>query len=402
MKFPRYELRVAVRFLVKGRNQAILILLGIAVGVAVQFFLSSLISGLQQSLIDSTVGNSPHIRVLPPDLIPMPVTEQPGPKASRTPLYAERSQILSWQEYVEYFRKLPGVTAVAAVVNGGGTVEREGAAVSAAIKGIVPGDGFKIYKVEKDMISGSASIAGDEVIIGKALAERLILGTGDRIFIGNNSGSGIVSTIRGVFDLGSEAPNSIVFMQLDRARNFFGMDGVSAVEVQLQDVFAADRIVNENKGSFNRVKLESWEEKNRQLLIALQSQSSSAGTINFFVLFSITLGIASVLGISAMQKSRQLGILKAMGTTNGSAALIFLSQGFILGIIGSCIGILMGYGLVALFMATAGKNLTFSFDISLGEILTPSVLAVVASCVAAVLPARRAARLSPIEVIRNG
>lgn len=403
MRFASYELKVGLRFLIKGRNQTILILLGIAVGVAVQFFLSSLISGLQNNLIQTTVGNAPHIRVLPPDLVPVPLQTAGGTaQAGRTPLYIERNQILSWQSYVDYFRKIDGVTAVAAVVNGNGFVERGGAVVAVGVKGFDPKDGFRIYKVGNNMVSGSVNIAGDDVLIGKDLAERLVLGTGDRFFLRNDAGNGMVCTIRGIFDLGSPAVNGLIFMQLERARNFFGLGGVSQVEVQIADVFDANRIVAENKGSFSRVKLESWQEKNRQLLVALRSQSSSSDTINFFVLFSITLGIASVLGISAMQKQRQLGILKAMGTTDLSAALIFLIQGVILGVIGSLIGALLGLGLVSLFMATAGKALSFQFDISAGKILSPAVLATIASALAALLPARKAAKLSPIEVIRNG
>lgn len=403
MKFGKYEWMVAVRFLIKGRNQTILILLGIAVGVAVQFFLSSLISGLQNNLIQTTVGNSAHIRVLPPDQIPVSIAPSEGKiTAKRAPLYSERNQILSWQEYVDYFRKVKEVTAVAATVNGNAFVDRGTSVVAVGVKGFVPKDGYRIYKVEGGMLSGTVNIAGDEVLIGKDLADRLVLGAGDRFFLRNDSGNGIVCTVKGVFDLGSPTVNGLILMQLERARNFFGLDGVSQVEIQIENVFDANRVVAENRNSFSRVKLESWQEKNRQLLVALRSQSSSSDTINFFILFSITLGIASVLGISAMQKQRQLGILKAMGTNDLSAAMIFLFQGVILGIIGSLIGAFLGLGLVSLFMATAGKALSFQFDTSIGKILSPAAFATAASALAAILPARKAAGLSPIEVIRNG
>jgi lipoprotein-releasing system permease protein len=91
-----------------------------------------------------------------------------------------------------------------------------------------------------------------------------------------------------------------------------------------------------------------------------------------------------------------------MGTTDLSAALIFLFQGVILGIVGSLIGAFLGLGLVSLFSATAGRALSFQFDTSIGKVLSPAVLATLASALAGLLPARRAAKLSPIEVIRNG
>lgn len=397
----RYELTVAWRFLAAGRTQTVLIVVGIAVGVAVQFFLSSLIAGLQRSLIQRTVGSAPHIRVLPGDVVPLPLSATTGAD-SRAPLYAERDQILSWQTYVRHFRRVPGVTAVAAVVNGAGFVERGGASVSVPVKGLVPEDGFPIYKADRKLVAGTARLAGDEVLIGETLARRLAIGPGDRFTLVNNRGGAVVCVVRGIFDLGAAEGNNLVLMHLDRARPFFGVDGVSAVEVQVADVFAAERIAAAERGSFSRVKLESWQEKNRELLTALRSQSSSSDIIQFFVLFSITLGIASVLGISAMQKQRQLGILKAMGATDRSAALIFLAQGLLLGGVGSVAGAAAGFGLVVLFVSSVGGAVSFEFDVTPARVLSPALFAIGASAVAALMPARRAARLSPVEVIRYG
>jgi lipoprotein-releasing system permease protein len=138
------------------------------------------------------------------------------------------------------------------------------------------------------------------------------------------------------------------------------------------------------------------------MLAALSSQSSSSYTIQFFVLFSISLGIASVLAISAVQKSRQLGILKAMGATDISSAKIFVVQGFILGAAGSVAGVGIGYGISTLFIKAMGGMIAFGLEIKTAYIILPVVLAIIASTLASAIPASRASRLSPIEVIRNG
>ena len=165
-------------------------------------------------------------------------------------------------------------------------------------------------------------------------------------------------------------------------------------------MFAAEKIAREYGRQYERVKLESWQEKNRELLTALSSQSSSSDTIQFFVIVSISLGIASVLGIAAVQKQRQLGILKAMGTTNRSASKIFVIQGFLLGSVGSVLG--LAFGLLLAYGFMAGTGVAFGFEINARTLLTPIVLALLASVIASTIPARRAAKLSPIEVIRNG
>ena len=206
--------------------------------------------------------------------------------------------------------------------------------------------------------------------------------------------------VGGIFDLGSSAGNELVVISMDRVRSFFGIEGVSVIELQVKDVFSAEKISKEYGRQYERVKLESWQEKNRELLTALSSQSSSSDTIQFFVIISISLGIASVLGIAAVQKQRQLGILKAMGTTNRSASKIFIIQGFLLGSTGSVLGVAFGLFLAYGFIAGTGVN--FGFEINARTLVTPVILAILAAVIASTIPAKRAAKLSPIEVIRNG
>ena len=398
-----YEFMIAWRFLVKGRLQTILILFGIAAGVSVQFFLSALIGGLQISLIQRTVGTAPHILALPADSLPQSLAgkDKEGVIDFKPALYKENQEILSWQQYVIFFKSNPAVTAACPVAGGQGFIEKGGGSYSVAVKGIVNPDGKSIYKFDKNLKSGSSEIGGDSAIIGSSLADKLKLATSDRIFVRNNRGSGDFFTVTGIVDLGAEQANSIVFLNLERARNFFQYDGVTSIEIQIKDVFQANALAEKFRNEFSRIKIESWQERNKELLTALRSQSSSSDIIQFFVLFSISLGIASVLGIAAVQKSRQLGILKAMGVDNRGAASIFLIQGLLLGSIGALIGILLGYGMGVLFMKTAGTG-TFELEITAAKLLWPVVLAVFASAAASVIPARRASKLSPIEVIRNG
>ena len=190
-------------------------------------------------------------------------------------------------------------------------------------------------------------------------------------------------------------------ISIDRARSFFDVNGISEIDIQIYDVFKANMLASEYRKDFNRIKIESWQEKNRELLTALRSQSSSSYIIQFFVILSISLGIASVLGISAVQKSRQLGILKALGVDNRSSFNIFLIMGGLLGITGAIFGILLGLFLAFGFIFGA-KGISFSLDLSLSNIITPVFFSILSGTVASIFPANNAKKLSPIEVIRNG
>jgi lipoprotein-releasing system permease protein len=396
----RYEWMIALRFLIKGKGQTLLIILGIAVGVAVQFFLSSLIGGLQTSWIDNTVGSAPHITILPADRIARPINVSSSKSDNSRVLYEERTEIYSWQQYVIDLKQDPRVLYAAPAANGSGFIERGASVVPVFVKGLTAPDGLAIYKIKKKTASGLAELSSDSALLGKGIADRLTLAVGDKFFLRNNRGDQVFLRVGGVFDLGAAAGNELVVTTIDMVRGFFGIEGVSVIEIQVKDVFAAEKIAREYGRRYERVKLESWQEKNRELLIGLSSQSSSSVTIQFFVIVSITLGIASVLAIAAVQKQRQLGILKAMGTTNRSASKIFVIQGFWLGSIGSVLGV--AFGLLLAWGFVSGTKVAFGFEITAWTLLTPIALALLAAVIASTIPARRAAKLSPIEVIRNG
>jgi lipoprotein-releasing system permease protein len=400
--FRPYETHIAFRFLLKGRGQTLLLLGGIAVGVAVQFFLSALIGGLQESLIERTVGSAPHIYILPPDRLPTSVLAEDGLVVdSRRVPYSEDAEVLSWQTYVDVLRRVPGVTAVSPVAGGQGFIERGGATENVAIRGIQAEAGGRVYNFDRNLKAGRTGLSGDEAIVGRSFADKLRLDLGDRFFVRSSKGVGDTFTVIGIVDLGSVQANAQVFLSLDRARSFLGLNGVSAIEVKVAEVFSAEAMAAELRKEFSRVKVESWQARNQELLIALRSQSGSSGVIQFFVLFAISLGIASVLGIAAVQKSRQLGILKAMGVDDRGAAHIFVVQGLALGLGGSLIGVGLGYLIGVVFIRFFGTG-AFGLRIDTFTLVTPAVLAVAGSTLASLIPARRASRLSPIEVIRNG
>jgi lipoprotein-releasing system permease protein len=399
-KKNRYEWMIALRFLWKGKGQTLLIVLGIAVGVAVQFFLSSLIGGLQISLIENTVGSSPHITILPADRMARRISPAAAASDSGKVLYEEWTEIYSWQQYVGDLKKDPRVLRAAPVANGSGFIERGASVVPVIVKGLTAPDGLDIYKIRDKIVSGIPELSSDSALLGRGIADRLTLAVGDKFYLRNNRGDRIFLRVGGIFDLGAAAGNELALVSMDMVRNFFAIEGVSAIEVQVRDVFAAEKIAREYARQYQRVKLESWQEKNRELLTALSSQSSSSVTIQLFVIISISLGIASVLGIAAVQKQRQLGILKAMGTTDRSASRIFVIQGFVLGGVGSVLG--LAFGLLMAYGFISGTSVVFGLEINARTLLTPIVLALLASVIASTIPARKAAKLSPIEVIRNG
>jgi lipoprotein-releasing system permease protein len=152
------------------------------------------------------------------------------------------------------------------------------------------------------------------------------------------------------------------------------------------------------------LQVESWMQANEELLVALRSQSASSNLIQIFVTLAVAIGIASVLVVSVVQRSREIGILRAMGVSRKRILRVFLIQGAVVGLFGSLVGGAMGSGLSLAFMnLAASPNGEPLFPL----LLTPALLggagaiAIVTGLAAAFMPALRAAKLDPVAAIRN-
>jgi lipoprotein-releasing system permease protein len=402
-----FELIVALRYLREGRGQTWLILAGIAVGVAVIVFLSSLITGLQGSLIDRTLGTQAHVVVRPseemPRVLPAPAT---GIRDTRIERPAQRVRAISqWQQAVDRVASMPGVTAVAATVAGPAMAVRGAGASAVTVRGIDPPSYDRIVDLRSRIVDGAFDVSSGYALIGTELARDLGLETGDPFRLRADENRGGVYTVSGIFDFDNRDLNARwVFIGIRAAQTMFDLEGgISTIEIRGAKVFEAESLalrIAESTG----LEAESWMESNAQLLVALRSQSSSSYLIQVFVVLAVALGIASVLAVSVIQKSREIGILRATGTRAARVSRIFLIQGGLLGIAGAIIGVLLGIGL-ALFFAGLARNPDGSAIFPVA--LTPSLyirttlIAVAVGVISAVIPARRAARLDPATAIRN-
>ena len=403
-----FEIKMAIRFLISGKTQTILIILGITIGVAVQVFLGSLIGGLQEDLINQTIGSSSHITISAEDELPRQIRSTYG-EGSRVITFAQREDNLK-----NYFRvesaleDLEAVKAISPTIVGSGFASRGDKNESVVMRGIEAERADGIYDLSERIVRGEFNLGGSEILMGKDLAGELNLSPGDTVRL--RTGEGVQDRFRlnGTFDLGSQDLNSSwIFMSQRRAGSLFNFGGneVSRIETQVDDVFAAEEISSSLREQFPQLQIESWEETNADLLTALQSQSSSSLVIQFFIIVAVTLGISSVLAVSVVQKNRQIGIIKAIGAKPKRVGRIFLLQGGIIGALGAVFGIGLGLGLSQLFVTlvrdAAGDPL-FPITIDYQFIAISFTVATVAGMIAALVPARNSARLNTVEVIQNG
>jgi lipoprotein-releasing system permease protein len=394
-----FSLRVALRFLIEGRNQSLFIVIGIAVGVSVIIFIGAIITSLQSNLIEQTLGNSAHITISESNDVFRDIKQ-----VSRFGLIesqqAKTVDFQDWRPVLSNLENNTQFTAISPVLDGNGFLVKGGEDTSILLRGVELDRANRIYQISERIIKGNDVLEGNQILIGKELAEDFKLNVGDVALVALANNVRERFSIQGIFDFENQSINSNwVFIDLKRAQKLLDKETyISKIELQISDVFVADQISRNLSFQLGGLVVENWKEQNAQLLNALSSQSLSNYIIQIFVLLAVTLGISSVLGISVVQRSRELGILKALGIKNNSARMIFIYQGAILGFLGALSGTLLGILLTNAFTTLVS---IFSIEVQLSQIIFIIIITTFACIISAVIPANSSARLNPIEVIRN-
>ncbi len=401
-----FEWRVALRFLREGRMQTVLIIVGVAAGVAVIAYISALISGLQGSTLTKTLGAQAHISVRAPDDVVTPAWPAvPGTTAlTDTQPRAQRLRsVANWQALVPLLEAMPAIAGVSPMVSGAGLALRGEATQAIALMGVDLDRYDRVVGLRGKVISGSARLAPGEAIVGKELAADLGVRAGDRLTVQ----TGLVSDsvrVTALVDLGVKDLNRrTVIVPLRAAQNLLGLPGgATSLDLTVKDVWSAQALASDLRRQFP-YKIESWQESNAQLVSALNAQSVSTALIRGVVLVVVVLGIASVLVVSVVQKRREIGILRAMGATRGQILRLFLVQGAVVGALGSALGIVLAVAMIWLFTkfvrGSDGLPL-FVISLPLATAVQVALIATVCGVLAAVAPARRAAALDPAQAIR--
>ncbi|MBL8336114.1 MAG: FtsX-like permease family protein [Rhodoferax sp.] len=401
-----FEARVAVRFLREGRLQTVLIMVGVAAGVAVIAYISALVTGLQANTFSKTLGGQAHVTLrAPEDAVLAARPPQPGsigltdtqPRAQRL------RSVGNWQALVPLLERMPEVEAVSPMVAGGGLALRGEATQSIALAGVDLDRYDRVVHLREKVTSGSASLAPGEAIIGSELAADLGVRPGDRVTLLTGTVSETVR-VTALVDLGvRELNRRTVIVPLRLAQSLFALPGgATQLDMALNDVWGAKAFAARLRAGYP-YEAESWQETNAQLVSALNAQSVSTGLIRAIVLVVVVLGIASVLVVSVVQKRREIGILRAMGATRGQMVRVFLVQGAIVGAVGSLLGLLLALLMIWLFTTfvrgSDGQPL-FLIVLPLGLALQVAAVATVCGVLAAIAPARRAAAMDPAQAIR--
>jgi lipoprotein-releasing system permease protein len=402
----RFEWTVALRFLREGGLQTLLIIAGTTAGVSVIVFISGFLGDLQRDLIRRTLGVQPHVIVRPAEELARPLRSGgAGTVLEQVQARAQRLRSVDqWQALQVELEALPGIRAVSPVAAGPGLVTRGDVNKSITLTGIVPERYVAVTHLDEKIVAGELRLNPGDVVIGTDLAKDLGVAVGDKVRLSTPTSPGDAYQVRGIYDLGQRNLNrAYAYVALPTAQALLNLPGgVSSVELAIEDLFEAEALAARLQARMPH-EVESWMKANSQLRTALNNQTVMTLLVRFFLALVVAIGLASVLIVSVVQKTKEIGILRAMGAARDRILRVFLMQGALIGTSGAVLGSGCGYLLTLLMsnvlraddgtpLFTAHFNPTLYLYTVLG--------AIVLGLVAAVMPARRAANLDPAQALR--
>jgi lipoprotein-releasing system permease protein len=413
----RIEVWIAGRYLRSRRSSRFVSLItfiataGVALGVMALIVVTGVMSGLQKDLREKILVANPHIRIL---------------------TYGEGLRLDDWQRVLSVVRRWPDVVASAPFVLSQGLVSAgHDYAEGVAIIGIEPDTGKRaVTRIASAFLSGDlrfatrASDVDGGVVLGRRLADRLSAFPGSLVTVISPAGSKLNRAIgaivprywrfevTGVFATGMyEYDNTYVLMPRALAQRFAGLDGaVSGIELSVTDPWRADvvaRAIQDSLGFPYRAL--DWKQQNQSLFSALKLEKLAMGVILLLIVLVAAFNIVSTLTMAVSDRTKEIGILQAMGMTAPQVRRIFVVQGLVVGVVGTALGLAGGLVLGVLLghyrLIPLNAQVYFIDHLPVDLRVIDVGLIVVASLVIAALatlyPSGQAARLQPVDAIRH-
>lgn len=407
---------IALRHLLSRKRQSIVSVLGIVLGVAFFLAISSLMQGSENDFIRRLVDNSPHITIVDEyrDARLQPAEQLYGSGALELrnvkPL-AETRGIRGHAQVLTYLQSLPGVRA-SSVLAGQALVNFAGRDFGITLNGMKPEEIKGITTIEEYMKEGSIDdLIGnrDGIVIGSELSRKLALSRGDTISVAATSGQVRTFKILGIFRTGrADYDERQAFADLKRVQALLNRpDRANSIIIKLDNPHAAHEMAAmiERRVGYKAV---SWQEMSEDILSTLTIRNIIMYTVVSAVLIVAAFGIYNVISTVVMEKFRDIAILKSMGFHSSDVHRIFLVQGLLLGLVGCLMGLPLGsalmLGLMQIRLKVPGSTelIQMPIDWSLPQFLIAAVFAMVAALTAALLPARKAAQVQPVDILRGG
>jgi len=409
---------ISIRYLLSHMRQSLVCIAGVTISVMMFITMSSMMQGFTDKFIIETVESSGHITV------------HDEPRETRTPIlervYKDPNALIVFEGVkprdkiekiknptglIATLRRMPGILAVAPVVQGDVIATYGTKTMGIVVDGVEPDAQVRTTTIGDKMIDGDFArlkSTADGIVIGAGISKVMGARVGDNISLASPTGGRTTAKVVGVFQTGvTPVDYSRSYMLLSAAQTLLDKKNIISEVVLRTDDYTQAREVAAQIESISGYKTESWQEANENFLKIFRIQTIITHFITGALLVVAAFGVLNILIMAVLERVNDIAILKSFGFSRNDITIIYVMQGIVIGIVGSVIGLIFGKlaveGLRRLPIQMEGlvhaEGLLMSEHAE--QYVTAFLAAMVIVLLAAVYPARRAAKYDPVEVIRG-
>jgi lipoprotein-releasing system permease protein len=407
---------VAFAHLLVRTRQTLVATMGVAVGVGFFLAVSGMMSGSQKDFVRTLIDSAPHIIVSDErreatrqpalDAFPGAAVSIAGVKPTE-----EVRGLKDWPAMLADARALPGSTA-APSLTGAVAIRFAGRTEPMALNGVDPRIEGRLAKIEASLVGGKLidlEARPDGIIISRPLADRIGVHLGDSLVV--SAASGVTQRMR-VLALvepdaraGFYAGDNTAYGLLRTAQVLFARPNVvNQLHIKLTNPDAAEADAQRLEARWG-YKWQSWQERSKDILNLLVVRNVIMYAVISAILLVASFGIYTAVSTSVTDKRRDIAILRAMGFTERDVESIFLIEGLVVGVAGALMGFALGTLLLQILasipLTVGGKPLVLPLDRGAGQYAIAGAASLASALVAAWLPARKAASVDPVDILRG-
>uniref|UniRef100_A0A7C3Z1X5 ABC transporter permease n=1 Tax=candidate division WOR-3 bacterium TaxID=2052148 RepID=A0A7C3Z1X5_UNCW3 len=374
-------------------------IIGIGLGVGTLIVVLSVMNGMQNDLREKILGTNGHILV--------------------SKFYNE--EIYDYDVIMDSLLKIQGITGATPFIYTKILIRKEENVDGIILKGIDTLTFSSVSNLNKKIILGRFELGEDGIILGNYVADGLLAHIGDTVEVALPFSElitpfGIIPrtkrfVVKGIFDAGMYDFNATLsIVSLKAAQELMGRIGVSGIELKTDNIYKVKEI---SKKIISRLgypyRVSDWIDMNRNLFAALKLEKFAMFVILILIIIVASFNILSILIMTVIEKTREIGILKAIGSTSKDIMHIFILDGLIISLTGTIIGIIIGWSIS--WALGKYKFISLPSDVyfldklpvkmEITDFIIVSLSAIILSLIATLYPAIKASKMDPVEAIRN-